>query len=101
MAPDPFQKPYVLHATDESYIIPVVWAFLGSKSEECFKKSVKLLSRKIEEKISAPFLPEFIITDYETSIIPAISKSFPYSTHILDAISTFHSVWSEKSRFWG
>ena len=93
-APRPFTQVYVLHGTGDTFVIPVVWAFLGSKTEKNYTKFFQILKEKIAEKFGF-FVPEFILTDFETAIIPTIKTIFPYRL-IWDAGSISASVYSGK-----
>ena len=80
-APHPFHQIYIIHGSAGDFVVPVVWAFLDGKSEELYTKFFKILSDKICQNFQN-FLPEFILTDFETAVIPTIRSVFPYSTHL-------------------
>ena len=81
LAPPPFIQNYALCKTSSERILPVVWAFLGSKTENIYSKIFTNLSENSFEKFSVYLMPELIITDYETGVIAAVKKVFVASTH--------------------
>ena len=80
-APPPFLQIYTLFGATTEWKIPVVWALLGSKTEEIYSKMFEILIIKGYEKFGVTLMPELIVTDYESGIIPAIKKIFFVPQH--------------------
>ena len=75
-APPPFKQIYTLFGATTEWKVPVVWAFLGSKNEAIYHRFFWLLSNKCTEILNIPLVPEFIVTDYESGVIPAVRTVF-------------------------
>ena len=71
-----FYQIYTIFVYSKEWKIPVVRALLGEKTEEIHQKNFVILRQKIQEISGISFMPENIITDYETGFIQANRKIF-------------------------
>ena len=71
MAPAGFLQLYVIHAPLGETTVPVVYTFLQRKSQETYEELLNAIVNYCEQLNLAPD-PDYIITDYENSVIQAI-----------------------------
>ena len=77
--PTIFKQLYTIHGcvggNDNSRILPLVYALMSSKSEECYKRLFEDLIDFSEEQ-NIDLQPQFILTDFEQAAINAIQAEF-------------------------
>ena len=75
MCPDDYYQLFTLHATMTNAIIPLVYGLLIGKSAEDYN----LFFEKVLEQDN--FLPESIMTDFETGTIKSVKDMLPNILH--------------------
>ena len=98
--PPQFTQIYALFGTNGEWIVPVVWAFLGSTTEKIYSKFFfTILSEKSFENFSVYLMPESIITDRKRGN-GSYQENFCsiYSLGML--VPLFPMYISKISRFW-
>ena len=78
--PTIFTQLYTIHGrvggNDNSRILPLVYALMSGKSEECYRQLFQdLIDFSDEENIQ--LYPQFILTDFEKAAINAAQTEFP------------------------
>jgi hypothetical protein len=77
--PTIFKQLYTIHGcvggNENSRIMPLVYALMSSKSEECYKRLFQDLIEFSEEQ-NIDLQPQFILTDFEKAAINAIHAEF-------------------------
>lgn len=77
--PTLFRQLYSIHAPvggENSRILPLVYALMASKSQECYTRLFEDL-QDLAEEIEVELEPHYIITDFEQGAIIAPHSVFP------------------------
>jgi hypothetical protein len=68
---------FTLHIVEGGQIcIPCIYAFLPSKNQRCYELLFQLLHQACEERGLA-LDPRYIVSDYESALLPAFAHAFP------------------------
>lgn len=78
--PTIFKQLYTIHGSvggnDNSRIMPLVYALMSSKSEQCYRRLFQDIINFSEEE-NIDLQPQFILTDFEQAAINAAREEFP------------------------
>ena len=91
----PFVQFYSFFGAAKEWKLLVERAFLGAKIRQIYTECFHFLVQKSMEKFGVPLVPEMIITDYETGIIPAVGN-LVLMRNTLVAGSTTRNAFTEN-----
>ena len=96
-SPQIFEQLYSIHTTYRGHVVPVVYALLPDKLRETYHSMFDALKRKMAE-LDLTFNPQFIISDFEASLIPTLRHHFPNCDHHGCYFHHTQAIWRNVQR---
>jgi hypothetical protein len=78
--PPIYQQLFTVHAFFDNRLLPLVYVLMAKKSTRAYVKVFKSLKSACSN-MGLQLQPQFIMSDFETGLIPAIQQEFPTALH--------------------
>ena len=79
--PSPYYQIYVNVGFCENRFIPLVFSFLTEKTTFHYRKLFGIICKRVRRITGQAWVPQRIITNYETGVISALKTNFPEVAH--------------------
>ena len=78
----PFEQPYVVFETFDERKFPLNFSSLEGKTAHHYKRLFQIIKQKIDRKFNSfHWVPEKLVSGFETGLIPAVQTEFPNLIH--------------------